>query len=106
MEPEGQAVIADGPLPDWDAGEGEIDRRVAQLHAILRPTCCPESGVNRANRLEFELNGVARDRRCQIEQLAHRVDAREPAPAAAHEVRARAVHDEGPGGADAGCGVP
>ncbi|MGW3397402.1 hypothetical protein [Streptomyces hydrogenans] len=37
MRPEVQTFVADGPLPDWDAGEEEIERRVEQLEAIQKP---------------------------------------------------------------------
>ncbi|MFD3355742.1 hypothetical protein [Streptomyces fradiae] len=37
MRPEVQTFVADGPLPDWDADEEEIDRRVKQLEAISAP---------------------------------------------------------------------
>ncbi|WP_244375665.1 hypothetical protein [Streptomyces ficellus] len=43
MRPEVQAFVADGPLPDWDASEEEIDRRVAQLEAIARPVTGEEA---------------------------------------------------------------
>ena len=33
MRPEVRTFVADGPLPDWDASEEEIDRRVQQLNA-------------------------------------------------------------------------
>ncbi|GGZ29565.1 hypothetical protein GCM10010365_57400 [Streptomyces poonensis] len=32
-----QTFVADGPLPDWDASEEEIDSRVQQLDAISAP---------------------------------------------------------------------
>lgn len=31
------------PLPDWDASEGQIDRRVRQLDAILKPVTGKEA---------------------------------------------------------------
>ncbi|MBV2357352.1 hypothetical protein KUM39_23790 [Streptomyces sp. J2-1] len=37
MRPEVRTFLADGPLPDWDADEEEIDRRVKQLEAIPTP---------------------------------------------------------------------
>jgi hypothetical protein len=37
MRPEARAFVADGPLPDWDASEEEIDRRARQLDAISKP---------------------------------------------------------------------
>jgi hypothetical protein len=43
MRPEAQAFVADGPLPDWDAEEDEIDRRVRQLGAIARPVPAEEA---------------------------------------------------------------
>lgn len=43
MRPEVQAFVADGPLPDWDAHEDEIDRRAAQLEAIARPVTAQEA---------------------------------------------------------------
>ncbi|MFJ2016205.1 hypothetical protein [Streptomyces nodosus] len=43
MRPEVQAFIADGPLPDWDGSEDEIDRRYEQLRAISRPVTAEEA---------------------------------------------------------------
>ncbi|MGW4470902.1 hypothetical protein ACWENQ_14620 [Nonomuraea sp. NPDC004354] len=43
MRPEVQAFIADGPLPDWDAEEEQIDRRDRQLRAILAPVTAEEA---------------------------------------------------------------
>jgi hypothetical protein len=43
MRPEVQTFVADGPLPDWDASEEEIDRRVRQLEAISRPVTAEEA---------------------------------------------------------------
>ncbi|MFJ3274000.1 hypothetical protein [Streptomyces sp. NPDC086776] len=43
MRPEVQAFAADGPLPDWDASEEEIDRRVEQLEAIPKPVTGEEA---------------------------------------------------------------
>lgn len=43
MRPEVQTFVADGPLPDWDASEGEIDRRDQQLRAIARPVTGEEA---------------------------------------------------------------
>ncbi|MFI2765533.1 hypothetical protein ACH5A3_43155 [Streptomyces echinatus] len=37
MRPEVQTFVADGPLPDWEADEEEVDRRVKQLEAISAP---------------------------------------------------------------------
>ncbi|MEU7151245.1 hypothetical protein AB0B15_24945 [Streptomyces sp. NPDC045456] len=37
MRSEVLAFVADGPLPDWDASEEEIDRRSRQLGAIPVP---------------------------------------------------------------------
>ena len=52
MRPEVHAFVADGPLPDWDASEEEIDRRDKQLadayndaihdhNAVLVTDCTP-----------------------------------------------------------------
>lgn len=38
-----KAFIADGPLPDWDASEQEIERRGNQLGAIARPVTGEEA---------------------------------------------------------------
>ncbi|MBT2365749.1 hypothetical protein J7E88_10590 [Streptomyces sp. ISL-10] len=38
-----QEFVADGPLPDWDASEEEIDRRDQQIHAITRPVTGEEA---------------------------------------------------------------
>lgn len=43
MRPEVRTFVADGPLPNWDASEEEIDRRVGQLEAIARPVTAEES---------------------------------------------------------------
>ncbi|MGW3657044.1 hypothetical protein ACWD6R_15730 [Streptomyces sp. NPDC005151] len=43
MRPEVHAFVADGPLPDWDASEEEIDRRDKQLVAISRPVTAEEA---------------------------------------------------------------
>ncbi|WP_263101787.1 hypothetical protein [Kitasatospora sp. DSM 101779] len=43
MRPEVAAFVADGPLPDEDAHEDEIDRRVRQLEAITRPVTAEEA---------------------------------------------------------------
>jgi hypothetical protein len=37
MRTEVQIFVADGPLPDWDSTEEEIDRRCQQLMAITKP---------------------------------------------------------------------
>ncbi|MFB7835296.1 hypothetical protein ACFVFF_04255 [Streptomyces sp. NPDC057680] len=43
MRPEVQAFVVDGPLPDWDASEEEIDRRAEQLDAIPKPVTREEA---------------------------------------------------------------
>ncbi|MGA5494767.1 hypothetical protein ACPCSP_10415 [Streptomyces cinereoruber] len=43
MRPEVQAFVAAGPLPDEDASEEEIDRRVRQLDAISKPVTAEEA---------------------------------------------------------------
>ncbi|MEW2488801.1 hypothetical protein [Streptomyces sp. NPDC048411] len=43
MRPAVHAFVADGPLPDWDASEEEIDRRDKQLVAISRPVTAEEA---------------------------------------------------------------
>ncbi|WP_078616888.1 hypothetical protein [Streptomyces sp. 351MFTsu5.1] len=43
MRPEVQAFVAGGPLPDRDADEEEIDRRVKQLEAISGPVTSDEA---------------------------------------------------------------
>ncbi|HET6355112.1 hypothetical protein [Streptomyces sp.] len=43
MRPEVQAFVEGGPLPDWDASEEDIDRRVAQLDAISKPVTAEEA---------------------------------------------------------------
>lgn len=43
MRPDVQAFIADGPLPDWDAGAEEIGRRSDQFDAISRPVTGQEA---------------------------------------------------------------
>ncbi|MFJ9648910.1 hypothetical protein [Streptomyces sp. NPDC101206] len=45
MRPEVQTLVADGPLPDWDASEEEIDRRERQLTAISRPVTSEEAAA-------------------------------------------------------------
>lgn len=43
MRSEVLAFVADGPLPDWDASEEEIERRVRQLEAIVAPVTDEEA---------------------------------------------------------------
>ncbi len=43
MRSEVLAFVADGPLPDWDASEEEIERRVRQLEAIVEPVTGEEA---------------------------------------------------------------
>ncbi|MFE7213299.1 hypothetical protein ACFU93_25560 [Streptomyces sp. NPDC057611] len=43
MRPEVQAFVADGPLPDWDGSEKEVDRRYEQLRVISRPVTAEEA---------------------------------------------------------------
>ncbi|MFG2027686.1 hypothetical protein [Streptomyces sp. NPDC048825] len=43
MRPEVQTFVANGPLPDWDASEEEIDRRDQQLNAIPKPVTGEEA---------------------------------------------------------------
>jgi hypothetical protein len=45
MRPEVLTFVADGPLPDWDAEEEEIDRRVTQLEAISKPVTGEEAAA-------------------------------------------------------------
>jgi hypothetical protein len=45
MRLEVHTFVADGPLPDWDASEEEIDRRVRQLEAIARPVTSEEASA-------------------------------------------------------------
>ncbi|MFE0642498.1 hypothetical protein ACFW2Y_12925 [Streptomyces sp. NPDC058877] len=43
MRTEVQIFVADGPLPDEDSSEEEIDRRCQQLVAIARPVTTEEA---------------------------------------------------------------
>lgn len=43
MRPEVAAFVADGELPSWDDDGDEIDRRVAQLDAIVGPVTGEEA---------------------------------------------------------------
>ncbi|GAA4981198.1 hypothetical protein GCM10023205_57990 [Yinghuangia aomiensis] len=43
MRTEVQAFVADGPLPDWDASEDEIDRRCSRLDSIAKPVTRAEA---------------------------------------------------------------
>ncbi|MFD7560573.1 hypothetical protein ACFV9E_39525 [Streptomyces sp. NPDC059835] len=45
MRAEVLSFVADGPLPDWDAEEEEIDRRVTQLEAIGKPVTGEEAAA-------------------------------------------------------------
>ncbi|MGW0467762.1 hypothetical protein ACWDX6_21240 [Streptomyces sp. NPDC003027] len=45
MRPEVRTFVADGPLPDWDANEEEIDRRERRLMAISRPVTREEAAA-------------------------------------------------------------
>ncbi|MYY81512.1 hypothetical protein GT044_09620 [Streptomyces sp. SID335] len=40
-----QTFVADGPLPDWDATEEEIDRRERRLAAISHPVTHEEAAA-------------------------------------------------------------
>ncbi|WP_244409650.1 hypothetical protein [Streptomyces albofaciens] len=43
MRSEVLAFVADGLLPDWDASEEAIERRVRQLEAIVEPVTDEEA---------------------------------------------------------------
>ncbi|MFI0960606.1 hypothetical protein ACH4S8_04160 [Streptomyces sp. NPDC021080] len=43
MRTEVRIFVADGPLPDWDSTEEEIDRRCQQLMAITKPVTTEEA---------------------------------------------------------------
>ncbi|MDV9168766.1 hypothetical protein R6V09_01230 [Streptomyces sp. W16] len=43
MRAEVRTFLADGPLPDWDASEEDIDRRARQLDAISKPVTGEEA---------------------------------------------------------------
>ncbi|MFJ9248623.1 hypothetical protein [Streptomyces sp. NPDC101776] len=43
MRAEVRTFLTDGPLPDWDASEEEIDRRARQLDAIPKPVTGEEA---------------------------------------------------------------
>ncbi|MFB6579449.1 hypothetical protein ACFCYC_18900 [Streptomyces sp. NPDC056402] len=43
MRPEVQSFVVDGPLPNWDADEEELERRVKQLEAIPSPVTTEEA---------------------------------------------------------------
>ncbi|MER5598717.1 hypothetical protein [Streptomyces sp. NPDC002265] len=43
MRSEVQIFVADGPLPDWESTEEEIDRRCDQLMAITKPVTTEEA---------------------------------------------------------------
>ncbi|MFK0017682.1 hypothetical protein [Streptomyces sp. NPDC091027] len=45
MRTEVQTFVADGPLPDWDGTEEEIDRRERQLRVISRPVTREEAAA-------------------------------------------------------------
>ncbi|MGW7026882.1 hypothetical protein ACWGFX_06795 [Streptomyces xanthophaeus] len=45
MRREVQTFVAEGPLPNWDPGEEEIDRRVTQLEAITKPMTGEETAA-------------------------------------------------------------
>ncbi|QDY80358.1 hypothetical protein [Streptomyces qinzhouensis] len=45
MRPEVLTFVAGGPLPDWDAEEEEINRRVTQLEAISKPVTGEEAAA-------------------------------------------------------------
>ncbi|MFF2364940.1 hypothetical protein ACFVU0_19945 [Streptomyces sp. NPDC058122] len=45
VRPEVQLFVADGPLPDWDGSEEEIDRRWQQLEEIPRPVTAEEAAA-------------------------------------------------------------
>ena len=45
MRPEVRAFVADGPLPDREASEEEIDRRERRLTALPRPVSIEEAAA-------------------------------------------------------------
>ncbi|MFJ6651135.1 hypothetical protein ACIQPS_36645 [Streptomyces sp. NPDC091290] len=45
MRSEVLTFVADGPLPNWYAEEGEIERRVTQLESISKPVTGKEAAA-------------------------------------------------------------
>ncbi|MER7758164.1 hypothetical protein [Streptomyces sp. NPDC097619] len=45
MRAEVLTFVADGPLPDWEAEDDELDRRVPQLEAISKPVTGEEAAA-------------------------------------------------------------
>ncbi|MCP8708411.1 hypothetical protein QWL27_04240 [Streptomyces thermocarboxydus] len=45
MRPEARAFVVDGPLPDREASEEEIDRRERRLTALPRPVTSEEAAA-------------------------------------------------------------
>ncbi|MEW1913302.1 hypothetical protein AB0442_33595 [Kitasatospora sp. NPDC085895] len=95
MRPDVAAFLADGPLPDEDAHEDEIARRVRQLEAIARPVTAEEA-VRLAECFgPDDCYGVARSLLHLVESAPGPVPAVEPGPDANewhHRLRRRAVN--------------
>ncbi|WP_406516020.1 hypothetical protein OH809_34660 [Streptomyces sp. NBC_00873] len=95
MRPEVHAFVADGPLPDWDASEEEIDRRDKQLVAVSRPVMAEEAKALAGCFGPDDCYGVAWSLLHLIETGPNPVLTAEPAPGANewhHRLWARAVN--------------
>ncbi len=82
MRPEVRTFVADGPLPDWDASEEEIDRRVRQLEAIAPPVTGEEARALVACFGPDDCYGVAWTLLHLVETGPHAVLAEDPGPEA------------------------
>ncbi|MEW1827459.1 hypothetical protein [Streptomyces sp. NPDC088196] len=80
MRPEVRAFVAEGPLPDSDASEEEIDGRVRQLDAIGKPVTGEEARALVARFGPDDCYGVAWTLLHLIETGPNPVLAVEPAP--------------------------
>jgi hypothetical protein len=80
MRPEVRAFVADGPLPDGDASEEEIDSRVRQLDAVEKPVTGEEARALVACFGPDDCYGVAWTLLHLIETGPNPVPTVEPAP--------------------------
>ncbi|WP_346779766.1 hypothetical protein [Streptomyces sp. S3(2020)] len=101
--------MSEGPLPDQEADEDEIERRAGQLEAIPRPVSLAEAAALASCFGPDDCYGVAWTLAHLIETAPGPVPTARPAPdAGAHgRVRRRAVAaglvpDDGAGGGDIG----
>ncbi|MFB7652548.1 MULTISPECIES: hypothetical protein [unclassified Streptomyces] len=97
MAPEVFSSVADGPPPEWDAEEEEIDRHVTQLEATSKPVTGEEAAALVACFGSEDCYGVAWTLLHLIETGPNPVLKTKPAPDANerhHRLYDRAVFEE------------